>query len=268
MHKAFLCGSVLFAVLFMMQPVQAQRKVTAPAGIWPELQVSYSTGEAGVFFFQNQYRINTDSRFNDFRKSGIFSNFERIQIAAGYEQAFTDHWRVGALWRYAAEDYPSTSFYALFLRHAGAVKGLFFNKQLLVEYVVQQDQEATGRTYLMGEAGKRFQVKQHIVSPSISYEAAVFTRFGEEATTTKQRFIDRARLRLNLTYEASPKLHITPYFLRQSDYYYVEVPPVYDEDDVLVTNGYRTKRNRITPVIGLEIKYHINRPLSPASFAY
>jgi len=230
--------------------------------------VTFGAGEHGIFFFQNQYRINTDSRFNDFREKGLLSNFERIQVALGYEHAFSDHWRSGIVWRHAAEDFPSSNFYGLFLRHSGAIKSLYLNKQLLTEYVTREDQQPTVRTYLLAEVGKQFQIRSHRFTPSLSLDAGIFSRFAKEETTAEERFIDRTRLRLNVTYEATPSFHITPYFMRQTDRYYVEVPPVYDENDVLVTNGYRTKRNRITPVIGIELKYQIKHTLTPASFAY
>lgn len=259
---------MLIALVFNADPLLAQSKVRASTAIWPEVQLSYGVGEAGLFFFQNQYRINTDSRFNDFRDRGLLSNFERIQFSLGYEYTFTEHWRGGAMWRYAAEDYPTTNFYSLFLRHSGAIEKLFFNKQLFVDYVHQEEQNATGRYRLMAEIGKRLLVKQLYLTPSFGYEAAVFTKFGKESATTEERFIDRTRLRLNLTVEVTKKLRITPYFMRQTDYYYVEIPPVYDDNDVLITKGYRTKRNRISPVTGIEFKYNINKEPSPANFSY
>lgn len=259
---------LVFALLAQTKGVLAQSKVTASAAIWPAWQVSYGIGESSLFFFENQFRINTDSRFNDFRDSSVLSNFERIQVSVGYEYAFTDHWRGGALWRHAAEDFPVTNFYGLFVRHSGAIKSLFFNKQVLVEYVDQEEQNAAGRYRLMAEIGKRLPVKQWYLAPSLSYEAALFTDFRQADTTSEERFIDRGRVRLNLTFEVNTKLRITPYFMWQTDYYYVEVPPVYDENDMLVTNGYRTERNRITPITGMEIKYSFNRDMPTASFSY
>lgn len=256
------------ATLPVAQPVLAQSKVSASAAVWPELQVGLGVGESSLFFFQNQYRINTDSHFNDLRDSGLLSNFERIQISLGYQYTFTDHWLGGILWRYAAEDFPSTSFYTLFLRHSGALKSLFLNKQLLVEYVNQEEHEAAGRYRLMAELGKRFPVKQFYLTPSLSYEAALFVNFREESSTLEERFFDRTRLRLNMTLEVNSKLRITPYFMRQTDYYYVEIPPVYDDNDVLVENGYRTHRNRISPVTGIELKYSINKETPTGSFSY
>jgi hypothetical protein len=259
---------LLIAFLPTTKQVLAQSKITASTAVWPELQVSFGVGESSLFFFQNQYRINTDSRFNDFKDTGLLSNFERIQVSLGYQYTFTNYWRGGMLWRYAAEDFPSTSFYTLFIRHSGTIKKLFLNKQFLVEYVNQEGQEATGRYRLMAELGKRFPIKNTYLTPSLSYEAAIFTNFRQESSLSQERFIDRTRLRLNITYEVNPKLRVTPYFMRQTDYYYVEIPPVYDENDMLVENGYRTKRNRISPVIGVELKYTINRELPTASFSY
>lgn len=264
--SALICLSVFTTAA--IKAVQAQSKVTAPAGIWPELQVSYGVGEKGLFFFQNQYRINADSRFNDLRESGLLSNFERIQFSLGYEHTFSDHWRGGAIWRYAAEDVPSTSFYGLFLRHSGALKSLYFNKQLLLEYVDQERQVAAARYKFMAELGKRLPIKQRYLTPSISYEAALFSEFGAENSVYDDRFIDRLQLRLNLTYEVKTRLRITPYIMRQTACYYMEVSPVYDDNDNLIKNGYRAKRNIITPMWGIELKYDINRQASTANFSY
>ena len=171
--------------------------------------------------------------------------------------------------RYAAEDYPKTSFYSLFLRHNGNIRSLFFNKQVMAEYMSPQDQEALGRFRLSAELGRRLPLRGRFVTPSLSYEAMLLADLGEEEDTqNQQRTVDRTRLRLNLTYELTEKLRITPYFMRQTDYYYVLVPPVYDEQDQLVEEGYTTKRNRVSPVVGLEIKYTLNRTANTASITY
>jgi hypothetical protein len=259
---------LLLTFLLSHQFVQAQKKVTASLGIWPEIQISYKAGDNGLFFFRNQYRINTDPRFNDFRESGLLSNFEQIQINLGYEHTLTEHWRGGGIFRYAAENYPSTSFYNLFIRHTGAVKSLYFTKQFATEYVMREDQDPSARILFLSEVGKRLTIKQHTFTPAISYEAAVFSQLKKKNTTAEERMIDRTRLRMNVTWEASSKLFISTYFMRQTEFYYVEIPPVYNEDDILVTNGYRTKRNRITPLVGFTVNYNINSQVQPASIAY
>ena len=111
----------ILLLLLILSPLfsEAQNKISAPTAIWPELQLNYAVSEAGILFLRNQYRINTDGNFNDLNKSGILSSFERIEFTLGYEHTFTDHWRGGGLVRYAAEDYPKTMFYTLFLRHKG-----------------------------------------------------------------------------------------------------------------------------------------------------
>ena len=97
----------------------------------------------------------------------------------------------------------------------------------------------------------------------------VISEFGKESgNDTQERTIDRTRLRLNLNYELNEKLRINPYFMRQTDYYFVLVPPVYDDMGKLVEDGYTTKRNRISPVFGLELKYNINRTPNTASITY
>lgn len=240
----------------------AQSKVSAPTAIWPELQLSYGLGESGLLFLQNQYRINTDNRYN-----GVGS-FERVEFTLGYEHAFTDHWLAGAMFRYAKEDMPSSNFTSAFVRHAGSLKGLYFNKQLMLDYVNQERRDPFARFRLMAELGKRLPLGERFLTPSLSYEMFVVNEFGEETNDLLERTIDRTRLRLDATYELSDKLRITSYFLRQTDYYFVQVSPKYDEDGVLVEPGYTTKRNRISPVFGLELKYSFNRATSTASYTY
>ncbi|MHC2990868.1 hypothetical protein OB13_04445 [Pontibacter sp. HJ8] len=247
---------------------QAQSKVTAPTAIWPELQVSYGLGESGVLFLQNQYRINTDGRYNDLRDSGLLSSFERVQLAVGYEHTFTEHWRAGGLLRYAFEDFPTTSFFSGFLRHTGSIRSLYFNKQVMLDYVRQEQRDAYGRFRLMAELGKRLPLGSRYVTPSVSYELFVNKQFGPEESDREERTIDRTRLRLLITYELTEKLRISPYFMRQTDYYYVEVAPKYDENDVLLEEGYTTKRNRISPVFGLELKYTLNTTPHVGSYTY
>jgi hypothetical protein len=246
----------------------AQSKVTAPTAIWPELQVSYGVGESGLFFLQNQYRINTDGRYNDLKESGLLSRFERVQLAVGYEHTFTEHWRAGGLFRYAVEDFPTTSFVSGFLRHTGSIRSLYFNKQVMLDYVRQERRDAYGRTRLMAELGKRLPLGSRYITPSVSYELFANKQFGTEEADREERTIDRTRLRLHVTYELTEKLRISPYFMRQTDYYFVQVAPKYDENDVLLEDGYTTKRNRISPVFGLEIKYTINRDPSTGSYTY
>ncbi|RDV15179.1 DUF2490 domain-containing protein [Pontibacter diazotrophicus] len=247
----------------------AQDKVTAPAAIWPELQVNYGIGEDGLLFFRNQYRINTDTRYNDLRETGPLSTFERIELALGYEHTFTDHWRGGAMLRYAAEDYPKSAFGALFLRHNGSIKSLFFNKQVMAEYVNQENLDASVRFRLTGELGKQFPLRSKFITPSISYEALLLSGLGkDENMETQERGIDRTRLRINITYELTDKLRLTPYFMRQTNYYYALVSPVYNEEEQLIEEGYTTKRNRISPVVGLELKYTINKVANTASITY
>ncbi|MHA6246644.1 autotransporter outer membrane beta-barrel domain-containing protein [Pontibacter sp. CAU 1760] len=248
---------------------QAQSKITSSTAIWPELQVSYGTGEDGLLFFRNQYRINTDARYNDLQESGILSQFERIELAVGYEHALTDHWRGGALVRYALENYPKMLFVEPFLRHTGSVGQWFFNKQAMATYLSQEDRNAQGRFSLSAEVGQRFPLRHRFITPSISYEGTLFSDFNQgERTAAQERAIDRTRLRLNLTCELNDKLRITPYFMRQTDYYYVLIPPKYDEQEQLLEEGYTTKRNRISPIVGLELKYTFNKAMQPASIAY
>ena len=260
-----------FILLLLPLPflTQAQSKVTAPTAIWPELQVNYGMGEEGLLFFRNQYRTNTDGNYNDLKNSGLLSNFERVELSLGYEHTFTEHWRGGAILRYAAEDFPKMMFYGLFLRHNGNLGSLYFNKQLLAEYADQEARDAYGRFRGSAELGKRLPFKNRFITPSISYEAMVISDFGKETNSTSQeRTIDRTRLRLSINYELTEKLRLNPYFMRQTDYYYVLVPPEYNEQGQLVKDGYTTKRNRISPVFGLEIKYNINRASETASITY
>lgn len=251
-------------VLLVALPLlaQAQSKIKTPTAIWPELQLSYGLGENGLLFLQNQYRINTDERYN-----GVGS-FERVQFALGYEHAFTEHWLAGAIVRYAKEDMPSSRFASAYLRHAGQVKGLIFNKQLLLDYVNQDRRDAFGRFNLSAELGKRLPLGQRFITPMIAYELQVIKELEQEVNQLQVRTIDRTRLRLEATYELSDKLRITPYFMRQTDYYFAEIGPKYDENDVLLEPGYTTKRNRISPVFGLELKYTLNRATSVSSYTY
>ncbi|GAB3540770.1 hypothetical protein GCM10027443_39070 [Pontibacter brevis] len=247
----------------------AQDKVTAPAAVWPELQVNYGVGEDGLLFFRNQYRINTDGRYNDLRETGPLSTFERVELTLGYEHTFNDHWRGGAVLRYAAEDYPKTVFNALFLRHNGNIKSLYFNKQVMAERAKQEEISASLRFHLAAELGKRFPLKGKFITPSISCEALLLSGIGQDSDIEMQeRGIDRLRLRVNVTYELNDKLRLTPYFMRQTNYYYALVAPVYDEEEKLVKESYTTKRNRISPVVGLELNYTFNKIPNTASITY
>jgi hypothetical protein len=259
----------LLLLLSLVQvAAQAQSKVTAPTAIWPEWQISHGVGESGVLFLQNQFRINSDERYNDLKESGLLNNFERVQLTLGYEHAFTDHWRAGAFFRYALEDMPKTGFTTAYLRHTGSIKSLFFTKQVMFEYVTQERRDAYGRFRLMGELGRRLTVGAKFLTPVLSYELFLNKQFGQATADLEERTIDRTRLRLSLTYELTEKLRLSPYFMRQTDYYFVQVAPKYDEHEVLVEDGYTTKRNRISPVIGLGVKYTWSGAPAVGSYTY
>ncbi|WP_164891182.1 DUF2490 domain-containing protein [Botryobacter ruber] len=242
----------------------AQRKISSPAAIWPEVQLNYSVGEEGMLFFQNQYRINTDGRFNDLAEQGPFSGFERVQLVLGYEHTLTEHWRGGGLVRYAYEDFPKQQFYTLFVRHNGNIKSLYFNKQIMFEYWTKQLQEASGRFRIMAELGRRTEVGEKFLTPALSYEAIFLKEFEEQPVPNDARTIARTRLRLGATLELTEQLRLTPYFIRQTDYY--NVLAKYDENNVLVEEAHKV--NRISPIIGLELKYNFNGPANTASITY
>ncbi|WP_347159621.1 DUF2490 domain-containing protein [Pontibacter chitinilyticus] len=264
MKKVYLILALLLPVL-----AQAQRKFTASTAIWPELQFTYGVNEQGLLFLQNQYRVNTDSRYNDLLGNGAFHSVERVELTVGYEQTFTDHWRGGAMLRYAAEDFPKILFPTLFLRHNGRIGGLYFNKQALFEYVMQEESDRYGRVRLQAELGKRLPLGSKFLTPALRYEAMLLTDLaGDKDIVEEERIIDRTRLRLSLNYELTETLRIAPYFMRQTDYYYVQVPPTYSEDGLLLEEGYATKRNRISPVVGLELKYNLHAPSNSASITY
>jgi hypothetical protein len=261
--------SYFLLLLILPLGVLAQSKISNPTTIWPELQLSTYIGEDGILFLRNQYRINTDSRYNDLKESGVLSNFERIEFSLGYEHTLSEHWRGGGIFRYAAENFPSTQFYSLFVRHNGNLKSLYFNKQLLFEYVNQEEMEAFGNFRLTAELGKRLPLKNRFITPGISYEALLLSEFNkEEDDSDEKRTVDRTRLRLSLNYEVTDRFRINPYFMRQTDRYYVEVPPEYDENGQLLKDGYRTKRNAVTPIIGLELKYTFGAAPETASITY
>ncbi len=257
---------LLLAVLPLL--ARSQSKLNAAAAVWPELQVSYGVGEAGILFFQNQYRINTDTRFNDLSSTGLLQNFERVQLALGYEHTLTEHWRGGVLVRYAMENFPKIGFASAFLRHNGSIGGLYFNKQAMFEYVLQEEQRPFGRGRFSAELGKRFAAGEKFITPALGYEAFVIADFQIKDEEAKTRAIDKTRLQLRITYEQNDRLRIAPYFMRQTDYYYVLVPPRYNENNRLVEQGYTSKRNRIMPIVGLLLQYSLKTVPSTASITY
>ncbi|PRY16243.1 uncharacterized protein DUF2490 [Pontibacter ummariensis] len=261
----------LYLLFLLSLPLLAegQSKVRASLAIWPEWQVDYRLGEEGLLFFRNQYRMNTDSRYNGLRPSGLLGNFERIELSLGYEHAFSEHWRGGALVRYAAENYPKATFYALFLRHQGHISSLYFNKQFLFDYVRQEEQDPYGRFRLMAELGKRLPLKNKFITPVLSFEMMLLSEFGQEGgQRQEERAIDRTRLRLGVNYELTDKLRLNPYVMGQTNYYYVLIAPVYDEAGQLLEEGYTTKRNRLMPVVGVEVKYSIHQAPTTAGITY
>jgi hypothetical protein len=247
----------------------AQVKANSSIAVWPEIQVGMGVGEAGILFLRNQYRINSDNRFNDLQSKGPLSGFERVEVSLGYEHEVTDHWRTGGILRYAAEDNVQMIFYSAFLRHNGLIKEFFFNKQIQLDYISQEKVNPSAQSGFKAELGRVYRLGGKNIVPAISYEAFLTSDLKKDKNNiSENRFIDRTQLKLNITYEFSDKLRLSPYFNKQTKYYYVLVAPVYNNQGQLEQDGFTTKLNRVYPMLGLELKYTIKRTVSTASITY
>jgi hypothetical protein len=234
-------------VLAPASPVRAQHKVQRPAALWPEIQLDYVFRSTSFLFFRNHYRHVLDPDLNRLREHGALQYLERLQVRLGYEHVFGSNWTAGISESYALERNRNILFQEVYGRHTGAI-GLFrFSQRASFEHIMRWPKKDNGRFRLRAELERSYQVAQHTLRPRASYE--VFFNIDYHAPVgTQSRQLDRTRLRLDCQLVLNNFVALTPYFIRQTDYYLVA--PALPAGNRAVS-----RQNQVTPIYGLEFRY-------------
>jgi hypothetical protein len=238
--------------------VQAQtKKMHQDPLIWTNLQADYYLPNQSFFFFRNQWRHNTDSDFGGIKESGILNKFYEVYVLAGYDHKFTDHWRASLFGRYTFTPGNDNKIFQAALRHNGKIGKVDFLKRVAYDYIIPEIGDSRGRFRPAVALEKNFKLGNHILRPSLSYELFFYQDFKDDNADLETRKVDRTRLRIAASFEAMPWLWLTPYFMKQTEYYNVITTYTgeFDQDGNPVVKEQGGKRNRIEPIIALDIRF-------------
>jgi hypothetical protein len=252
---------LLLALTFVMLLTglgQAQtKKVNQDLYLWANLQADYYLPNQSFFFFRNQWRHNTDSDFAGINESGMLSNFYQVYLLAGYDHKFTDHWRASFFGRYTFTQSNDNKIFQAALRHNGKIGQVDFLKRIAYDYIKPEFGDSRGRFRPAVALEKNFKLGSHILRPSLSYELFFYQDFKDADSEIETRTVDRTRLRIAASFEATKYLWLTPFFMKQTEYYNVlsTFTGEIDGDGNPVVKEQGGKRNRVEPIIGLDIRF-------------
>ena len=258
MKKKLLLLTALCLLLLLETFAQA-KKISTDQQLWADFQVDYFLENQSFFFFQNQYRHNTDSDISGIREDGALSNLSQIFFLVGYNQRLTEHWRGSFSARYTVNGFNDNQIYQAALQHNGKIGETDFIKRIAYDLMIFELGEGLGRTRPMAGLERNFLIGSHnrILRPHLSYELFLYNNFQEQVNPDAlSRTIDRTRLRLALSYQVNKNFWLTPFFTKQTEYYNALTTYTGERDadgnDIVKEPG--GKRNRIEPIFGLELR--------------
>src|SRR5688572_6170192 len=254
MNKKLLCLLGL-TFLFLGSANAQTKKIDGNNYIWADLQADYFLENQSFFYFKTQLRHNTDSDFAGISESGAFSNLNQVYFQLGYDQKLTEHWRAGVSARYTIDPNIDNQIYQAALQHNGKIGETDFIKRLAFDLIRFEEGEGMDRIRPMAALERNFKVVDRNLRPHLSYELFFYNGFREELTET--RTVDRTRLRIAAGFQASKYFWVTPYFLKQTEYYnaLTTYTDEIDADGNQVVKEQGGKRNRVEPIFGLELRF-------------
>jgi hypothetical protein len=248
----------LLAGLLSGSAVHGQsRRVVNELGLAPTLQVEYAlSGDDYVF-------IGTNTPFS----TGGFDGFDldRAGVSVGYERFWNTRWSWGTTLGVSAystsrdggEVSPLDVDVApeLFLRHWNTLGSYNFRQRLGVEYLIPggTGNESRARARLRFDLDRLIPVSRVVLRPRLSYEAFAYLRLQRDEGEPKERTIDFTALRAEVGLRLSDHFDFTPWFAYQSAYNNVLQQTDID-GNVVIPAG---RRNFVTPVLGLDLRYTI-----------
>lgn len=233
-------------------PVMAQRKVNREAAVWPEFQVDYVFRSTGFLFLRNNYRHVLDQDFNHLRDNGALQYLSFLQLRLGYEHAFSPKWSGGLSEAYAIDRTRTMLFHEAFVRHTSTIGRFRLLKRCTVDYLMRWPKDDYGRLRLRGDLDRTFKVGSTTLRPRLASELFFDMAYqSPQRAAAETRVVDRSRIRLECQAALNSHLSVSPYFMRQTDYFFVE--PAFDEHNQVVRPG--GKQNHTTPIWGVEVRF-------------
>ncbi|SFC29473.1 Protein of unknown function [Flexibacter flexilis DSM 6793] len=233
---------------------QSTVKTYLPTQYWTYWQADYQFKDKAVLIFEQQTRSSVDSDYN-FDKKFPTNQFLRLQTGLTYEKPINEHWSWGLGYRWAYMQSFNLQVYRGYATHRGKIGSVLFTKTLMADRRVPTNEKTVSswRFRLWLGLSRQFRITaKHKLNVVASAE---FFKYREDDydKTQERRRIDRTRLRLMAQYPVSPKVLLSVFAMRQTDYLKALVtsnpPPVTPETYNL---------NRITPIYGLMLRWHIN----------
>src|SRR5690606_36883712 len=93
--------------------------------------------------------------------------------------------------------------------------------------------------------------------PHLSYELFFYNKFQEKVNAEAMaRTVDRTRLRIAASHQVSKQFWLTPFFIKQTEYYnaLTTYTGEFDAEGNQIVKEQGGKRNRIEPIFGLEFR--------------
>jgi hypothetical protein len=233
-------------------PVMAQRKVSREAAVWPEFQLDYVFKSTSFLLLRNNYRHVLDNDFNYLRDNGALQYLSYLQFRLGYEHVFNSKWGGGINESYAIERTRNMLFHEVFVRHTSMIGKFRLLKRCSVEHLMRWPKNDNGRFRFRADLDRTFKVGQKTLRPRVASELFFNVDYYPEANAgAETRLVDRSRIRLECQTAINHHFTLSPYFMRQTDYFIVE--PAFDEHNQTIRPG--GKQNHITPIWGVELRF-------------
>lgn len=245
-----------FFCLFMIGagPGMAQRKVRREAAVWPEFQLDYVFKSTSFLFLRNNYRHVLDNDFNHLRDNGVLQYLSFMQFRLGYEHVFNRKWCGGLAEAYAIDRTRSMLFHEAFVRHTGTIGKFRLLKRGAVEYLMRWPKNDNGRFRFRTDLDRAFKVGGKTLRPKVASEIFFDVAYPrQESAAVETRVVDRSRIRLECQAALNSHFSVTPYFMRQIDYFMVE--PAFNEHNQVIRAG--GKQNHSTRVWGVELRFAV-----------
>ncbi|GGE97274.1 hypothetical protein [Hymenobacter cavernae] len=229
---------------------QSRRAVNS-LEVWPELQAEYALEGDSYAWLGLNGPIATD---NDTER-------KQLGLRAGYEHFWDAKWSGGGLLRLDSYSGAQSTRYTdvtpeAYLRHWNTFGGFNFRQRLGLEYYIPAgNAESRALVRLRFDLDRLVPVGRIVLRPRVAYEGRAFLRLQRDANEPKERVIDYTTLRAEVGVRLSDHFDFTPWFAHQTSYAFT-LPQTDAKGNVTIPGG---RRNFVTPVLGLDVRYTLFR---------
>lgn len=203
----------------------------------------------------------------NFRESFEETELDRGHLMLGASYDMTEYWQVGITERFVYEPYMNYLFSQAFVSHRGKIGSLDFIKTGSIELINHFSEprgggvvKDYGRFSALAVLGKDFSLAGLDWRGELSYQ--LFVHFHPDDDMEREtRRIDRTRLKAELFCQLTKGIYLGAFAMRDTFYYFTlgGVRYIQEGDGNLREEPYdAVKRNRITPVYGLSLRFDID----------